>query len=151
MPIQVRAATPADVAVLCEFNARLSEESEGKTLDPHRLRRGVEAMLADDAKGRYFLAEEEGVVVGQLGVTTEWSDWRNGFFWWIQSVYVRQDARRRGVFRNLFQHVHEAAKRDPLVIGIRLYVDRSNHAAHGTYRTLGLEWTDYHVMERYPL
>ncbi len=151
MPIQVRPATSADLDVICEFNALLALESEGKALDSARLRPGVEAMLADANKGLYFLAEEAGAVVGQLGVTTEWSDWRNGWFWWIQSVYVRQAARRRGVFRSLFQYVQEAAQRDPQVIGIRLYVDNDNHAAHGTYRSLGLEWTGYHVMERYPL
>ena len=151
MPIHVRPATIADAGVVCEFNSKLALESEGKTLDAALLRLGVHKALADGNKGRYFLAEDGGHIVGQLGVTYEWSDWRNGWFWWIQSVYVRPEARRRGVFRSLFQHVHQAARDDPDVIGIRLYVERDNHAAHGTYQALGLEWTTYQVMERYPL
>jgi ribosomal protein S18 acetylase RimI-like enzyme len=83
--------------------------------------------------------------------TTEWSDWRNGWFWWIQSVYVRREFRRRGVFRALFEHVYEAARADPEVIGLRLYVERENHAALETYRRLGMEAAGYVVFERYPL
>src|SRR5262245_19088257 len=151
MTIVVRLATPADLECVCDFNRRLATESEGKTLDPALLQVGVKAVLADAAKGLYFLAEEGGSVLGQVGLTYEWSDWRNGWFWWIQSVYVRPEARRRGVFRLLFQHVQQAAENDPEVIGIRLYVERENHAAHGTYQAMGLEWTTYQVMERYPL
>jgi len=151
MPIHVRPATIADAAVVCDFNCKLALESEGKKLDAALLTPGVRKALGDGAKGRYFLAEDGGPIVGQLGVTYEWSDWRNGWFWWIQSVYVRPEARRRGVFRALFQHMQQAAKDDPEVIGIRLYVERDNHAARGTYQALGLEWTTYQVMERYPL
>jgi GNAT superfamily N-acetyltransferase len=151
MPIHVRAATIADADLVCEFNSKLALESEGKTLDAGLLKPGVRKALADGNKGRYFLAEYGGQIVGQLGVTYEWSDWRNGWFWWIQSVYVRPEARRRGVFRALFQHVQQEAQDDPEVIGIRLYVERENHAAHGTYQAMGLEWTTYQVMELYPL
>lgn len=151
MPTQVRAATPADAAVVIEFNRLLALESEGKQLDLSLLTPGVQRALADDNKGRYFLAETDGQIAGQLGVTYEWSDWRNGWFWWIQSVYVRPEFRRQGVFRALFQHVHEAARVDPTVIGIRLYVETDNHAAHKTYQAMGLGWTSYQVMERYPL
>lgn len=151
MPLRVRAATPADLAVVCEFNSLLAKESEGKTLDQELLGPGVAAVLGDPHKGRYFLAESDGQIVGQLAITFEWSDWRNGWFWWIQSVYVRPEARRSGVFRTLFQHVHDTAVNDPDVIGIRLYVERGNQAAHGTYQTMGLDWTSYQVMERYPL
>jgi GNAT superfamily N-acetyltransferase len=111
----------------------------------------VKAGLADPDKCRYFLAEDAGAVVGQMAVTREWSDWRNGWFWWIQSVYVRADARRRGVFRTLFDHVRQAASSDPEVIGLRLYVDRDNHAAQQTYLRLGLIETGYLIRERYPL
>ncbi len=151
MALLVRPALLADAAVICEFNRLLALESEGKILDPALLQPGVHKALADDNKGRYFLAELDGQIVGQLGVTYEWSDWRNGWFWWIQSVYVRPEARRRGVFRTLFQHVLDSAKTDPQVIGIRLYVERDNHAAQGTYEAMGLHRTGYHVMERYPL
>jgi ribosomal protein S18 acetylase RimI-like enzyme len=151
MGIVVRQAGPADTAQVVEYNRLLARESEGKDLDPRLLEPGVAAALADAHKGRYFLAERDGQVVGQLGVTYEWSDWRNGWFWWIQSVYVAPAARRQGIFRTLFRHVEAAARADREVIGIRLYVERDNEAAHHTYETLGLAWTSYRVMEKYPL
>jgi GNAT superfamily N-acetyltransferase len=151
MPLTVRRATPADAPTIVEFNRLLAEESESKTLDLDVLSAGVAAALADPAKGPYFLAEHDGELVGQMQVTYEFSDWRNGWFWWIQSVYVRPDARRRGVFRALYQYVEEAAKNDPEVIGLRLYVERENERAHKTYLGLGMEWTSYLLMERYPL
>src|SRR5262249_21771908 len=104
MPLTIRRSRPADAAVVADFNRRLAEESEGKTLDGAALAEGVRAVLADPARGLYFLAERGGEVVGQLMVTYEWSDWRNGWIWWIQSVYVRADARRQGVFRALYEH-----------------------------------------------
>lgn len=152
MPPTVRRAVATDVAVIVEFNQRLAEESEGKRLDPAKIAAGVAAALADpDRKGPYFLAEVDGSLVGQMQVTFEWSDWRNGWFWWVQSVYVRPEARRQGVFKTLIHHVMEAARTDPEVIGLRLYVERDNTRAHETYRNLGFEWTSYLLMERYPL
>ncbi len=151
MPLTLRRAGPGDAAVIAEFNQRLAQESEGKTLDPAVLAAGVAACLADPGKARYFVAEEDGTVVGQVMLTMEWSDWRNGWVWWIQSVYVRSEARRRGVFRALFQHVHEAASADPEVVGLRLYVERDNHAAQQTYQRLEMERTGYLVLERCPL
>jgi ribosomal protein S18 acetylase RimI-like enzyme len=151
MPIIVRDATIADAAIIVDFNRRLAQESEGKTLDPALVRPGVEAMLLDPAKGRYFVAEENGTILGQMAITSEWSDWRNGWFWWIQSVYVRAEARRRGVFRSIFEHIQNAARHDPTVIGLRLYVDDANQAAQATYYRLGLLRTGYFVLERYPL
>ena len=151
MPLTVRPAMPADAAVIADFNARLAQESEGKALDGAVLAAGVAALLADPHKGRYFLAEEGGVVVGQVMLTTEWSDWRNGWIWWVQSVYVRPEARRRGAFRALYQHVYEAARADAQVVGLRLYVERDNRRAQETYERLGMGRTGYLVMERVPL
>jgi ribosomal protein S18 acetylase RimI-like enzyme len=151
MPLAIRRATPADAPVVVEFNRRLAEETEGVVLDLALLRAGVASALADPAKTLYFVAEDEGVVVGQLALTYEWSDWRNGWIWWIQSVYVCAEARRRGVFRALYEHVHDLARRDPGVIGLRLYVEHENHAAQETYRRLGMERTRYLVLERCPL
>jgi GNAT superfamily N-acetyltransferase len=151
MPLTVRRATQADAPTIVEFNRLLAEESESKALDLDVLSAGVAAALADPAKGPYFLADHDGDIVGQMQVTYEFSDWRNGWFWWIQSVYVRLDARRRGVFRALYQHVAEAAKNDPEVVGLRLYVERDNERAHQTYLGLGMAWTSYLLMERYPL
>jgi len=151
MPLSIRPATLADATRVMEFNQLLAQESEGKSLDPAVLRPGVEAGLADPHKSVYFLAEENGMAVGQIMYTTEWSDWRNGWFWWIQSVYVRPEARRRGVFRALFEHVLQAAQADPHVIGLRLYVERQNHVAQKTYQNLGMKSAGYEVFERYPL
>ena len=151
MPPALRRATPADAAVVVEFNRLLAEESEGKVLDPPVLSAGVAACLADPSKALYFVAEDGGRVVGQVMLTTEWSDWRNGWIWWIQSVYVVPEQRRRGVFRALFEHVCRQAREDPHVIGLRLYVDEDNHAAQETYARLGMHRTSYHVLERYPL
>lgn len=151
MALSVRRGVLADLPVLVEFNLRLAEESEGKTLKKELLTAGIQAALADPAKGPYFLAELDGNPVGSMQLTTEWSDWRNGWFWWIQGVYVRAEARRSGVFRALYQHVHQAAQQDPTVIGLRLYVERDNTRAQQTYMNLGMVWTRYGLMERYPL
>ncbi|MFN4259118.1 MAG: GNAT family N-acetyltransferase [Gemmataceae bacterium] len=151
MPPRIRQATPADAAVLVEFNRLLALESEGKTLDPDLLTPGVAAALADPRKALYFVAEQDGHIQGQMMVTYEWSDWRNGWFWWVQSVYVRPEVRRAGVFRSLFEHVQAQARAQPDVIGIRLYVEEENQRAQHTYRNMGLDKTTYFVMEKYPL
>jgi GNAT superfamily N-acetyltransferase len=151
MPLSIRRAVPTDAAHIVEFNRLLAHESEGKALDTAVLAAGVAAGLADPRKSVYFLAEEDSLPVGQIMYTTEWSDWRNGWFWWIQSVYVRHEARRRGVFRALFEHVLQAARAEPEVIGLRLYVERENHVARDTYQRLGMEAAGYVVFERYPL
>jgi GNAT superfamily N-acetyltransferase len=147
MSFQIRAATPADVEVIAANNAVLALETEHRRLAPHVVRSGVAAALADPAKGRYFVAERMGEVVGQIMHTYEWSDWRNGCFWWIQSVYVTEDARSQGVFRSLFEHLRTLARSEPDVCGIRLYVERDNARAQQTYLQCGLMDTGYFVME----
>src|SRR5262249_19586039 len=138
--LNIRRATAADLEQVIEFNRLLALESEGKELDLEKLRPGVAAALADGHKGLYFLAELDAKALGQMGVTYEWSDWRNGWFWWIQSVYVRPEFRRRGVFRAIFEHIVQAAKKAG-VVGLRLYVERDNTIAHHTYQKMGYEWT----------
>src|SRR5580704_10490257 len=103
MSLTIRPATLDDTPVICEFNRRLALESEEKVLDPAVLGAGVAALLNDPARGLYFVAQKGGQVVGQIMITPEWSDWRNAWMWWIESVYVRQDARRQGVFRALYE------------------------------------------------
>ncbi len=147
----IRRATPADVPVLVAFNAAIALETEAKRLDPAVLTAGVRAVFDDPARGFYTVAERGGEVVGQIMVTFEWSDWRNGWFWWVQSVYVRADARRGGVFRALYRAIVEQAAADPGVIGIRLYFETDNGRAQATYRALGMSDTTYGVMELYPL
>jgi ribosomal protein S18 acetylase RimI-like enzyme len=147
MPIVVRPGNAADRDFIADCNARLARETEDKQLDAAKLKAGVESLLATPTKGRYFIAELDRRPVGQLMCTTEWSDWRNGFFWWIQSVYVMPHARRKGVFSALFRHLERLAREDELVCGLRLYVDRANDAAQRTYRRLGLDITHYALME----
>src|SRR5262245_29342923 len=148
MPLTVRTATPADVPVIVEYNCRLATETEHKTLDPQTVAAGVAAAIADPmTKGPYYLACEGADIVGQLQVTLEWSDWRNGWFWWIQSVYVRADARGRGVFRLLYQNVRQRATQAGNVIGIRLYVERENTAAQATYSRMGMLVLPFMVLE----
>ena len=151
MSLLIRRATPADETVLIAYNAALAWESEHKRLDEAVLRAGVRAAFADPGKGFYVVAELGGEVVGQSGVTFEWSDWRNGWYWWVQSVYVRPDARRQGVFSAIYRHLETEATADPTVIGLRLYVERENTRAQATYRALGLVEEGYFLMGRYPL
>lgn len=146
--ITIRPAQPDDWPTIVESNCRLAEESEGKRLDRATLQAGVRAVLADPNRGRYFLACADGRIVGQLMTTWEWSDWRNGRIWWLQSVYVHPDYRRRGVFRRLFEHVLRAAESDPGVVGLRLYVENGNERAQETYRSLGMSGAGYFVLER---
>lgn len=151
-PWTIRGARLTDLDAIVEANIRLADESESKTLDPAVLRAGVKAGLADpDHKGPYFVAEENGVILGLMQITFEWSDWRNGWAWWIQGVYVRPEARRRGVFRSLYQHVHRLARENKEVVALRLYVERDNVKAQQTYLDLGMEWLSYGMMQRYPL
>jgi GNAT superfamily N-acetyltransferase len=147
MTLSIRPAVAGDADFLADGNAAMALETEHKRLDPAVVAAGVRAALADSTKGLYFIAEHDGTRVGQLMFTYEWSDWRNGTFWWIQSVYVLPEARRRGVFRALFRHVEKLAADDPDVCGIRLYVERENTYAQATYRHCGLDDAGYVVME----
>ena len=147
MNITIRQATIADTAVVVRFNALIASETESKTLDTALLQKGVEALLADASKGIYFLAEANGNVVGQTMITYEWSDWRNGTFWWIQSVYVAEEARGSGVFKALFGHIHALAKSRSDVCGLRLYVDEHNTRARQTYERLGMKHSHYRMYE----
>lgn len=145
--IHIRDATPADAAIIAEFNRRLAWESESKRLDAEVLARGVRLALEKLEMCRYFLAEVAGQVVGQTMLTYEWSDWRAGVFWWIQSVYVVAEQRGQGVFRALFEHVRALARSTPEVCGLRLYVEHQNAAAQATYRRLGMTPSGHFLYE----
>ena len=147
MNITIRQAAASDTATIARFNSFLADETEHRTLDQNRLRSGVEALLLDPSKGVYFVAEMSNVIVGQMMITYEWSDWRNGTFWWIQSVYVERNARGSGVFRALFDHVHSLAKSRPDACGLRLYVERSNELAKRTYDRHGMHLSHYEMFE----
>ena len=143
----IRPAIAEDAPVVAEFNRLLAQETEGRELDAGTVDAGVRALLEDPAKGRYFVAVAAGEIVGQIMHTHEWSDWRNGDIWWIQSVYVRADRRGQGVFTGLFRHLEALARQDPGVRALRLYVERNNASAQAVYRKLGLHGAEYEVME----
>lgn len=147
MDVSIRLAASGDAETIARFNRAMAQETEQRALDPERLRRGVEAVLRDPSKGRYWVAEVEGRLAGQLLVTYEWSDWRNGAFWWIQSVYVDPEFRRRGVFRALYEHVVREARQAPEVCGLRLYVEQHNRRAQNAYERLGMRPTPYRIFE----
>ncbi len=145
--IIVRSANASDLGVLVEGNSMMADESEGKQLDQTILTRGVQRALDDPMRGRYLVAECEDRLIGQLMVTQEWSDWRDGWFWWIQSVYVARDFRRKGVYRQLYEYLRDEAKRTNDVCGLRLYVERENTPAIATYESLGMVDAGYNLYE----
>jgi ribosomal protein S18 acetylase RimI-like enzyme len=145
--LAIRRARLEDADFLAACNAAMALETEHKKLDPEILGRGVRNLLQNPAWGFYHVAEMDGVAAGCLLITFEWSDWRDGLFWWVQSVYVRPEFRRQGIFRALYRHVREAARAEANVIGFRLYVEKDNAAAQATYKALGLAETDYKMFE----
>jgi ribosomal protein S18 acetylase RimI-like enzyme len=145
--LRVRDATSADQSALVQWNQAMAWETEHKALDPAVLARGVAAVLADPRRGFYLIAERAGAAVGCLMVTYEWSDWRAGDFWWIQSVYVAPAARRGGVFRALHAEVAQRA-RHAGAVGLRLYVESDNQRAQATYAQLGMTACHYLMYEQ---
>lgn len=143
----IRRGLPADLDVVVKFNCGLARETESWELDEGRIRPGVAALLADSNRGIYFLAESDGGVVGQLMITREWSDWRNGWFWWIQSLYVRAEHRGKGVFKALYRHVEKEAAASEDVCGLRLYVDEDNGRAQEVYERIGMSKSRYEFFE----
>ena len=144
---RIRDARVTDAAIIARFNREMAWETESRKLSPQRVLRGVRALLADPAKGAYFVAESGGEVIGQLLITYEWSDWRNGNFWWIQSVFVAPEQRGRGVFKALHAHIERRAGERKDVCGLRLYVDAHNTKAKEVYARLGMQATHYELWE----
>lgn len=145
--VTIRPATRADVDRLVEFQKAMAAETEDKGLNPARLEAGIEYLIDHPQEGFYLMAEREGDSAGSLMVTFEWSDWRNGRFWWIQSVYVDAAHRRQGVYSALHAAIRNQAKDDPQGCGIRLYVEVENVNAQATYRQLGMSETHYRLYE----
>jgi ribosomal protein S18 acetylase RimI-like enzyme len=145
--IHIRRGESRDTSVLAGFNMAMAEETENLRLLPDVITAGVAAILADSSRGFYLVAESAGEIAGALMVTSEWSDWRNGFFWWIQSVYVRPGFRRQGIYRLLHEHLRELAHDQPNICGLRLYVERENERAQATYKRLGMQETHYLLYE----
>ncbi|MHB1122547.1 MAG: GNAT family N-acetyltransferase [Ramlibacter sp.] len=145
--LRIRKAHAGDADHIAAFNRAMAWETEGKALIPELIAAGVRRLLAEPALGFYAVAEHDGEVVGCLMVTNEWSDWRNGLFWWIQSVYVTEPWRCRGVYRRLYDFIRELAQSEPGVCGFRLYVEKENTTAQRTYSSLGMAPTDYLIYE----
>lgn len=154
--LRIREAHPHDRDLLAQWATAMAWETEHKHLDPDTIGAGIEAGLADPAKARYFIAMSEVVVAGRetiasaagtLMLTREWSDWRNGDWWWIQSVYVPEAHRRQGVFAALYRHVERSARDTPGVVGLRLYVERDNANAQRSYAALGMRDAGYRLFE----
>ncbi len=143
----IRRALAQDAAELAEFNRNMARETEGVELIPEVIAAGVRGMIDNPERGFYLVVELDNGIQASLMVTFEWSDWRNGMFWWIQSVYVRPDYRRQGLYRELYTHVKELAEQQDAVCGFRLYVERDNDVARQTYRRLGMQETDYRIFE----
>ncbi|HEU5162776.1 MAG TPA: GNAT family N-acetyltransferase [Thermoanaerobaculia bacterium] len=146
-PIVIRRATPNDVDAIARFQQAMARETEEMTLDPVVLRKGITALFSNPALGHYWVAEAEGDVIASLMITFEWSDWRNRMVWWIQSVWVEEPWRRKGVYAALYRNVRELAENDAGVGGIRLYVDRRNTRAQQVYRRMGMNGEHYLTFE----
>lgn len=144
----VRDAVADDLQWLVDCAIAMAWETERKRLDAGMVRAGVAAALDDASKARYFVAMRSGARAGTLMLTGEWSDWRNGLWWWIQSVYVEPSQRRGGVFAALYRHVEMLARAAPGVIGLRLYVEHANAAAQRTYASLGMHDAGYRIYEQ---
>jgi GNAT superfamily N-acetyltransferase len=145
--LRFRQATPGDAQSIIEFQLAMARETEGLELDHAVLARGVAAVFRDASLGLYFVAEADGAVAGSLMITYEWSDWRNGTVWWIQSVYVVPSLRGRGIYAGLYKHVKQQVEGDPAIRGIRLYVDGRNAIAQQVYTRLGMDGEHYRVFE----
>ena len=145
--IAVGRATTEDVAAIAQFNIAMAAETEDLALDPQTVHAGVAAVVSDDRRGFYLVARSDGEAVGSLMITYEWSDWRNGNLWWIQSVYVVPSARKQGIFRLLYDNVISLAKQSGDAAGVRLYVEKDNRGAQEVYRKLGMSETAYRVFE----
>jgi len=145
--IKIRKAKIEDLETIVKFNHNLAKETEDKELDLEILTKGVKAILSDSSKGQYYVYVIDGKVVGQIMHTYEWSDWRNGTFLWVQSVYVDENHRRKGIFKELYNYVKQTCDNDEGIAGIRLYVEKENFNAKATYKSLGMDECNYHMYE----
>ncbi len=147
--ITVRKGVPQDAETIAQFNVNMASETEDTKLDKDTVKQGALGLMQNPHYGFYLIAESAGAVIGSLMITFEWTDWRNGLFWWIQSVYIDPQWRRKGVFSSLYQKAENLAKNETNVRGLRLYVDHENQIAQSTYQSLGMKKTNYQFYEIY--
>ena len=145
--INLRRATALDIDNIAKFNTDMAFETESINLDQVDLRLGIAAVISDSNLGFYLISEREGMMIGQILITKEWSDWRNGWFWWIQSVFVEPNHRRMGVYSAMYKKIVDMADREGNVCGLRLYVDRDNLSAKQVYSHLGMSQSHYDLYE----
>ena len=145
--MNIRKANLNDLDFIVKFNMNLAEETESKTLDINIVKQGVLKVLKEEVQGKYFVCEIDGIIVGQMMILYEWSDWRNGEFIWIQSVYVDKNYRNLGVFKKLFNHIKEYCDNGKNFVGLRLYVEKNNNRAKSVYSSLGMYENDYDMYE----
>lgn len=144
---KIRKARIEDLEYIVKFNYNLAKETENKELNLEILTKGVQAILNDSTKGQYYVYEINEKIVGQIMYTYEWSDWRNGMFLWVQSVYVDAEYRRKGIFKEMYTYVREICDEEGGLVGIRLYVEKENLDAKSTYKSLGMQECNYHMYE----
>lgn len=145
--VRIRLAQEEDKKTIAHFQEAMAQETENLILDKKLLISGVTAVFRDPAKGKYLVAEEETKIVGCLLLTPEWSDWRNKWVLWLQSVYVLPEFRRKKIFSLMYEFAKQIAERDPEIAGIRLYVDVSNERAANVYKAMGMNGDHYRVFE----
>jgi ribosomal protein S18 acetylase RimI-like enzyme len=146
-PWVIRQASIQDCRIIADFNTAMALETENKHLDRNVILNGVQRLMHHPEMGFYTVGENDSGVCGSLMITFEWTDWRNGLFWWIQSVYVAPVERRKGLFKAMNEHVIQSAHNNPDVRGIRLYVEKNNHTACRTYLSSGMHETNYRLYE----
>ncbi len=145
--MNIRKANLSDLDSIVKFNMNLAEETESKILDVDIVKQGVIKVLKGEVQGKYFVCEIDEIIVGQMMILYEWSDWRNGEFIWIQSVYVDKNYRNLGVFKKLFNHIKEYCDNGKNFVGLRLYVEKNNNRAKSVYSSLGMYENDYDMYE----
>ena len=145
--IEIRKGRLSDLECIVELQLRMAQETEGLRLDRDVVSRGVQGVFQEPARGTYWVAEEKGELLGMLLAIPEWSDWRNGTVLWIHSLYVIPEARRRGVFKKLYLNLKKQVEQSPELMGLRLYVDKTNKPAQEVYEKLGMSKEHYELYE----
>ncbi len=146
--ITIRIAEEKDASAMVEFNQAMALETEGKRLEPEKIEKGVKAVFRDEKKGFYVVAEnQDGEIIGGLMIIFEWSDWRNAWFWWIQSVYILPEGRGKKIYSRLYDFVKKEADKKGNVCGFRLYVETENKHAQKVYEKVGMDASHYLMFE----
>ena len=145
--VKIRRAHKKDAEIIADFNRNMAMETEGKDLPSETILKGVKNLIENSQWGFYIIAEKEGQIAGSLLITYEWSDWRNGLFWWIQSVYVVPAFRRQGIYKKMYDFVQSEALKHDHIRGFRLYVETENKTAQKTYESLGMKQCAYILYE----